>query len=203
MGAERNEVMTVTAVLQHELGPFTVADWHALQAREDGSRLELIEGYWLVTPPPSAQHQLAEKLLLRLFDKAIAAAERPDLVALSGVGVEISTPNRTALVPDLVVVDAPPVGASFEPKNVLLIGEIWSPGNARSEQQEKFFNCADHGVPFFWSIAQDGRGPAELAAYRLEGGRYVLDTSTKAGDGSVRVPASPVAVEVDVAALRP
>ena len=191
----------MTAMAQHEIGPFTIDDWHALPAREDGSRLELIEGYWLLTPPPTGQHQWAEKKLVKVLDTAIENTSS-DLYAVTGVGVEISTSDRTALVPDFVVLDTRPMGTSFAPKNVLLVGEIWSPGNASNEQQAKFHACENAGVPFFWSVAQDRGGPVELAAYRLDRGRYVRETTAKADGGAARISASPVPVELDVTALR-
>lgn len=191
----------MTAMAQHEIGPFTIEDWHALPAREDGSRLELIEGYWLLTPPPTGQHQWAEKKLIKVLDTAITSTSS-DLHAVAGVGVEISTEDRTALVPDVVVLDTRPLGTSFAAKNVLLAGEIWSPGNAQSEQLAKFHACEGAGVPFFWSVAQDRGGPVELAAYRLDRGRYVRETTAKAEQGAVTITASPVPVELDVTALR-
>lgn len=189
--------------MQHELGPFTIADWHALAAREDGTRLELIEGYWLVTPPPSGQHQWAEKCLIRALDTAISSAARTDLYAVSGVGVELSTNYRTAVIPDLVVLDVAPMGNSFDARNVLLAGEIWSPGNTLREQRDKFDACADAGIPFFWSIAQDRRGPVELTAYRLDRGRYAPEVTAKLDGDAVAITASPVPVDVDLARLRP
>ena len=193
----------MTAVVQHELGPFTIADWHALPAREDGTRLELIEGYWLVTPPPSGQHQWAESEFVSLLKACVRQAGRRDLYALGGVGVELSTEYRSAFIPDFVILDTPPVGTSFQAGNLLLAGEIWSPGNSHREQREKFDAYEGARVPFFWSVAQDRGGPAELVVYRLDRGRYVPDITVKAGDGPVTITAGPVPVEVDVAALRP
>ncbi|MDI2031523.1 Uma2 family endonuclease [Saccharopolyspora sp. TS4A08] len=193
----------MTALVQHELGPFTIADWHALPAREDGSRLELIEGNWLVTPPPSGYHQWAEKRIIAAFDRAIEQAGRADeLFAVSGVGVEISTTYRSALIPDFVVLNRPPAGNTFQAADVLLIGEIWSPGNTHTEQQEKFHACERAGVQYFWSVAQDVGGPCELAAYRLDNGRYSLVTTASRGQGPVHVDAAPAPLAVDVDALR-
>lgn len=192
----------MTALVQHELGPFTVEDWHALPAREDGTRLELLEGYWLVTPPPSGQHQWAEGEIVSLLKSAVRQASRTELYALGGIGVEISTANRTAVIPDFAILDTPPTGTSFAPSNVLLVGEIWSPGNSWFEQQQKLNACARAGVPFFWSVAQDQRGPTELVAYELEHGQYVPVVTVKAGEGPARVAAAPIPVEVDVSALR-
>lgn len=194
----------MTAVVQHELGPFTVADWHALPAREDGTRLELIEGYWLVTPPPSGQHQWAEKRFIKMLDKSLERGGREDdLYVLGGVGVELSTEYRSALVPDFVVLDVRPIGTSFQAKNVVLAGEIWSPGNSHKEQRDKFDSYASAGIPFFWSVAQDRGGPVEMVCYRLEHGRYVPENTVKRGDGPVSVSAAPVTVDVDIASLRP
>nr|WP_184484931.1 Uma2 family endonuclease [Saccharopolyspora gloriosae] len=195
--------------MQHELGPFTVADWHALPPREDGSRLELIEGYWLVTPAPSGQHQFAEKRVVNLLDSAIAAAEeatspaeRQELTALSGISVEVSTADRTGIIPDFAVLAVAPVGTTFRPSDALLIGEIWSPGNTFAEQRRKFEACEREKIPFFWSIAQDNLGPTELVTYRLIGRRYEQENHLKLGDGALAITASPVPVEVDIAHLR-
>lgn len=192
----------MTALVQHEIGPFTIDDWHALPARADGSRLELLEGYWLVTPPPSGPHQWAENEIILLFKNALRDANRSGLYAVGGVGVEIGSEQRTALIPDFVVLDTAPVGTSFDPEHVLLAGEIWPPGNSPREQRDELDAYAHAGVPSFWSVAQDNRGPTELVTYRLEHGRHVPATSVRAGDGAVRVAEAPEPVEVDISALR-
>lgn len=195
--------MTVMVPLQHELGPFTTDDWHALAPREDGSRLELLEGNWLVTPPPTGQHQWAEGRLLGELNSAITRAEHRDLFAVGGIGVEISTRSRSALIPDIAVLNVRPLGAAFQPDSVVLAGEIWSPRNSYFEQHEKHAAYAGAGIPFFWDIAQDTRGPIALTAHRLQDDHYVAETTVKLGDGPVTITASPVAVEIDVASLRP
>ncbi|MHA6803155.1 Uma2 family endonuclease [Salinifilum ghardaiensis] len=193
----------MTALIQHELGPFTIADWHALAAREDGSRLELIEGYWLVTPPPTGQHQWAADELVHACKTAFRAAQHSDLHPVSGIGVEFAVPGRTALVPDLAVLNTRPIGPSFAPRAVLLFGEIWSPANTASEQRDKFTTCESAGIPYFWSLTQDSGGVTELTTYRLDGGRYRAADTASRGDGPVPLTAAPVPVAVDVAALRP
>lgn len=193
----------MTVLVQHEVGPFTITDWHALAPREDGSRLELIEGNWLVTPPPSGQHQWASLELLVRLRAAIRQAAGPDLHAVGGVGVEISTPSRSALVPDIAVLDIPPIGTTFRATNLVLAGEIWSPRNSIREQHEKHAAYADANVPYFWDITQDDRGPIELTAYQLEHEHYVAQVSVKLGDGPVTITAGPVPVEIDISLLRP
>ncbi|GAA2800637.1 hypothetical protein [Saccharopolyspora taberi] len=51
-------------------------------------------------------------------------------------------------------------------------------------------------------MAQDRGGPTELAAYRLDQDRYTCDVTAKAGQGPATVTASPVPVDIDIAALR-
>ena len=193
----------VTALLNDEPGPFTVADWHALPERDDGTRLELLGGHWLVSPPPGGPHQWATlQLLVRLRD-ALRDAERADLYPIGGVGVEISTARRTALIPDFAVLCCAPDKSSFVPGDLVLAGEIWSPGNTFSEQRAKHDAYASAGVEYFWSIAQDHRGPVELIAYRLHDGGYHVESTADVREGAVTITASPVPVDVNVAALRP
>lgn len=172
------------------LGPFTIADWCALPDREDGSRLELIKGNWLVTAPATGQHQWAESELITLLKTSLRTAERTDLYALGGVGVEVSTEYRTVLIPDFAVLSTPPLNTTFGPNDLLPAGEIWSPGNSNREQRDKHDFYAHAGIPFFWNVAQDRGGPVELAAYRLDNGRYVPETTAKAGDGPVTITAA-------------
>ncbi len=192
----------MTALIQHELGPFTIADWHALAAREDGSRLELIEGYWLVTPPPTGQHQWAEDELVHICKSAFRGTER-GLYPVTGVGIELDAQGRTALVPDLAVLDTRPVGGSFPPHNVVVFGEIWSPANTPSEQRDKFLTCETAGIPYFWSLTQDAGGVTELMTYRLDNERYRAVDRARHGDGPVPITATPAPCTLDIAALRP
>src|SRR5688500_13603757 len=101
-------------VLQNPMiGPHTVEEWLDLPFPEDGSSIELIFGHFHVTPPPSGEHQFATFQLARLIDDAIRAALRTDLHVVPGVGVKISSLLRTALIPDVVIMDRLPAGASF------------------------------------------------------------------------------------------
>lgn len=192
----------MTALPRTELGPFTLPDWDSLPAREDGSRLELIEGYWHLTPPPSGQHQAASLEVLVALRSAIRHSEREDLYVVGGVGVKISTVGRTALIPDILILNTRPIGNAFTPDNVLLAGEIWSPGNTNVEQRDKFNAFATAGIPYFWSIAQDHGGPVELAAYRLHNGQYLCDTTTKLDSGPTTITASPIPTTINISDLR-
>lgn len=66
------EEIPVSAALAHPIGPNTVEDWLAMDPPEDGSRLELIWGYFHVSPAPMGQHQVA------VFQLSMLPAEHGD-----------------------------------------------------------------------------------------------------------------------------
>ncbi|GAA0237137.1 Uma2 family endonuclease [Saccharothrix mutabilis subsp. mutabilis] len=184
------------------LGPHTIEDWLKLDPAPDGSSIELITGYLFVTPPPGGTHQFAALNLGACLRAAIRAAERNDLFAVPGVGVRISTTMRTALIPDLVLLDRTPVGAvSFPAEAVRLAVEIWSPGNPVSEREIKVASYAGAGVPFFWAIDQPSKlNPLRLTAHRLENGLYKAENILEA-EGPETITASPVPITLDLADL--
>ena len=51
---------------------------------DNSNRHELLDGVYLVSPPPSYRHQVAVMELFRQLQPALAG--RPDLPALSGAG---------------------------------------------------------------------------------------------------------------------
>ncbi len=193
----------MTAALQHPVGPFTVEDWHALNPRDDGSRLELLWGNWLVSPYPSGHHQHAGVDMCIALRSAIREAGRTDLHAETAIGVEISTGLRTALIPDVVVLDIKPIGGSFRPENVVLVAEIWSPGNTTKERADKAEAYAIAGIPHFWTTEQNRFGAVtKFTAYRLERGRYI--EVVKAAPGTVTLfDVAGVPVKFDPADLAP
>lgn len=50
------------------LGPATVEDWLAADGPVDGSRLELILGYFAMSPPPTSGHQRVSYRLARAVE---------------------------------------------------------------------------------------------------------------------------------------
>lgn len=168
--------MAAAADARYMIGPYTVADWLALPVRVDGSRVELINGYLHVTPPPSTGHQRAAGRLWRLLEDSLRAQGRTECDVLMAVGVQISTAWRTALIPDVVVLDRQVDAAIVPVDALLLVVEVWSGGNTRAERETNKAAYAAAGVPFFWALTEDC-----LAAYRLVNGEYAveneLDTS--------------------------
>jgi Uma2 family endonuclease len=190
----------VSAALAHSIGPDTVADWLAQETPPDGSRLELIMGYFHVVPPPHGRHQNVNAELWAVLKSALRAAGRTDLHAAIAVGVQISTPWRTAVVPDLVVLNVPVKDPSFLPEQLELVVEIWSPGNAHSERETKGAAYAGAGVLFFWAVDFDKSGAPTITAHRLVRGEYVVADVAKPGT-TTTITAAPVPVTVDPADL--
>jgi Uma2 family endonuclease len=193
----------VSAALEHPIGPTTVEEWLAQEHPDDGSRLELIYGYLHVTPSPTGQHQLAGDELRGVLKSALRDAHRPDLYAITGIGVKISTARRTGLIPDVVVMSTRPVGAAFEAADLVLVVEVWSPGNTRAERETKMAEYAGVGVPFFWAVHQDKIGGSTVTAYYLEDGRYVEELTARPGTTVTIKAAAPVPVTFDPADLDP
>ena len=195
----------MSAALQHPMiGPYTIEDWLALEPTVDGSRLELIFGYLHLTPAPAGEHQNAAFLLAVSIREAIRAAKRAgDLYVVPAVNVEISTAWRTALIPDIVVMNRRPVGVSFPPEAVVLAVEIWSAGNKRAERETKTAGYAAAGIPFLWTLDQGNalRGPT-LTAYRLEHDQYTAENTIQAG-APATITAAPLPVTLDPADLTP
>ncbi|WP_053718432.1 Uma2 family endonuclease [Saccharothrix sp. NRRL B-16348] len=183
------------------IGPYTIEHWLAFPPSEDGSRTELIFGHFHATPSPSGEHQLAVTRLIRPFEDSIAAAGRTDLYAVIGVGVKISSTLRTGLIPDVVLMDRIPAGASFPAEALVLAVEVWSPGNTRNEREAKMVAYAAAGVPFLWTISRKGNDPGlELTAHRLHDDRYLVENTVKSA-GPTTVTAAPVPVTLDLADL--
>ncbi|WP_367134865.1 Uma2 family endonuclease [Saccharothrix sp. HUAS TT1] len=180
------------------IGPHTVEEWLDLPPAEDGSRIELIFGHFHVTPPPSGEHQLTAYWLGRWIDDTIRATGRSDLFFAPPVGVKISSALRTALIPDAVILDRKPTGASFPAEALLLAVEVWSPGNTRSEREAKMAAYASAGVPFVWTIEQTNRfSGLKPTAHRLGAGEYEVENTIDSG-GPTTITASPIPVTVDL-----
>lgn len=189
----------MSAALDHPMiGPVTITDWLAMDPPRDGSRLELIFGHLHVSPAPSGEHQAIAFDLAVLLRTQLRAAGRTDLHVVPAVNVEISTAWRTALIPDVVVLNRPREGVSFPPEALALAVEVWSPGNVREERETKLAGYAAAGVPFVWAIDQASqlRG-LTLTAYRLGRGQYVAENVATAGQ-TVTITAAPVPITLDL-----
>ena len=196
------EEIPVSAALAHPIGPNTIEDWLAMDQPEDGARLELIWGYFYVSPAPSLQHQFAADELRELLKYTFRRAGRRDLFVVKEAVAEISTPMRMGVIPDVLVIDVPPVGPAAKAKNVLLVVEVWSPGNRRSDRESKRASYAGAGVPFLWAVQENKLGGMSVTSHRLVDGRYVEELTAQPGQ-TVTIKAAPEPVTFDPAVLSP
>ena len=196
----------MTAQLEHEqrymltLGPATVEDWLAADEPADGSRLELILGYLVMSPPPMSGHQRVSFRLARAVDDALEKAGLSSVEVLQTVGVRISTPLRIALSPDLVVVKVGDSRPVFDPSAVRLAVEIWSPGNRRGERETKVAAYAEAGIPHLWLVETPPGKPAVFRAYELTDAGYTQVVEATNGE-TVTAP-GPVPAKIDTSQLR-
>ena len=195
--------MSAAVDLAHPIGPHTVEEWHGAEHPDDGSRLELIWGYYHVSPPPGGPHQYALGALYRALWHAVKGNDR--LHAVTGVGVEISTAIRTALIPDVALLNTLPTTTSFPASALLLAVEVWSPGNSAHERETKVAGYAIAGVPYLWTVELHGvRRAATLRAYELVGGVYRDRTPVPADEtGTTVVLPGPIDIPVDLDDLVP
>ncbi|MFD7653809.1 Uma2 family endonuclease [Actinosynnema sp. NPDC059797] len=184
------------AALQHPIGPHTVEEWLDLPPSEDGSRTELIYGYLHVSPQPACRHQRVSGRLLRFIEDAVWANDRRDLHVLMEPGVKISSVLRTGLIPDVAVFDRDPEPeVVLPPESLLLVVEVWSPGNTRAEQETKLAAYAMAGVPFLWTLElEDG---LELTTHRLVEEQYQVQDVIHVGE-PVTIEAAPLPITLDL-----
>lgn len=197
------EVCFVSAALQAPVGLNTVDDWLAQDPPPSGGRLELILGNFSMVPPPGGPHQIASARLWAHLDAALRAAGRRDLHAVPAVGVEISNAWRTALIPDIAVLNVPPRKTVFAAAELEMAVEIWSPGNSHTERLAKTMAYAGAEVPFLWTVEFDkSTGQPSVTAHRLTHGEYVQEVVAKPGV-TTTIEAAPVPVMLDPADLLP
>lgn len=172
--------------------PFTYNDLEDMP--DDGYRREIIGGSLIVTPAPSARHQLAVGQLL-----AILHAARTATAAVLAAPYDWKLPDGGSVQPDLVVVDRDdvdldgPLPASVRP---MLAVEVLSPSNAELDRAVKRALYERLGVPAYWLV--DPMVPS-VVALRLEGARYEVEAEVAGTD--VFQTAWPFPVRVVPAAL--
>jgi Uma2 family endonuclease len=90
----------------------------------------------------------------------------------------------TILIPDIVVVDPDDkLTTEFAPHEVLLVGEITSPGNAGYDRTRRMRLYAEGGIRWYLLIEPDHRAyeTVTLLLFRLDGDHYAEHSAARHG----------------------
>ncbi|WP_431878785.1 Uma2 family endonuclease [Micromonospora marina] len=159
------------AVFGHD-GPWTEEEYLALG--ETRQRVELFDGSLHVTPAPTPRHQRIQRNLGNLLE---AAARPAGLELLETVNVRLR-PGRIP-IPDLVVTESIDFDEPMiEARDVRLVCEVISPGNAATDKVLKMHYYAAAGIEWYLLVEQ---GTGTLHLHRRQGRHYREVSVTKPG----------------------
>jgi Uma2 family endonuclease len=124
---------------------------------EDNTRRhELLDGVYVVSPPPRFRHQQAVMNLYQLLAPALGG--RPDLMLFPVLG-DIVVGTRSVVQPDLFVIPKP-ASMDVHWRDVslpLLVVEVLSPGTAARDRGIKRQLYQRAGIPEYWIVDLDSR----------------------------------------------
>jgi Uma2 family endonuclease len=174
-------------IAAHE-GPWTEADYFALEQHDVAENSELIDGELVMTPHADSEHQLLEFRLCREFE-----AQLPDSV------IAIPEPNvRLAygrvVGPDVVITSNLARVNVLDAHDVLLLAEVVSPTGKARDRIFKPALYAEAGVPWYLRVERDP--DLELILFRENDGVYEEQGRAQRG-GRLTIPELDVTLEVD------
>lgn len=159
----------------YHVGPWTIDE--VVGMPEDGMRHELIEGRLVVSPVPPPPHQNSGQRLIRIL--YAAAPLEFDVTPETNIRIDADM-----LIPDVMLAKSEalssPGSLYMDPKDVLLVAEILSPGNSKFERAWKPQRYAEGGIPFYLEVELPTL--PRVAVYELRGMGYVKVADAHAGE---------------------
>jgi len=172
-------------------GPFTLSDLARLP--EDGLRYELIDGSYLVSPPPSTLHQYVASRLVELLNRQIPV----DLRAVEGVGIRFA--EDRLLIPDVVVAPAAALvssRAALDPADAQAVFEVVSPSSQRADRLMKPSVYAEAGILLYVRVEPADPTSVSIVVHELAGTTY--QETSRAGAGRMVALTIPVGSRTEV-----
>jgi Uma2 family endonuclease len=151
---------------------WTIEDLYQLP--DDGGRYEILNGSLLVSPMPSTRH-------FRITDRIADTLKRavPPGVWASGVGVGIDIRGgKTYFAPDVIVVREDALlrdTKAFDASDVLLVVEVLSPSNARTDLVLKRHEYAAVMIPVYWIVDPEKK---TVTVLEHDGGEHYREVGT-------------------------
>jgi Uma2 family endonuclease len=171
-------------------GPWTEEEYFALG--ESNERIELFDGTLLLSPTASLSHQRISRRLAN----ALEAAASQQLWVEEAVNLRVGQ-NRI-LIPDVVVGTGRDDILVVDARDVRLVIEVVSPGNAANDRVLKMRAYAVAGIPWYLLVERDG-ADVVLQLYRLEDTHYVAEAVAK-GDELLHL-VEPIRIDISPAQL--
>lgn len=154
----------MTALPDWMIGEITAEDYETLP-EEVCRRIEIVDGFVVVSPSPSRPHQ---KLVGALWGTLFRQLP-PEFDASLDVDLRVQEVPLRNRRPDLVVYQADlPDDAVLRPEHCALVVEIVSPGSVTTDRLHKFMEYAAIGIPHYWRIEFEHVGGVAVHAFELE-----------------------------------
>ena len=138
--------------------------WDEYVSLGEHVRAEYIDGYAVMTPSPTREHQVACARLIRLLETALPAG-------YDVVGAWSWKPDDNEFIPDVMVHPTTAESIRFTGTPALII-EVLST-NRGDDLVLKLHRYAQAGLPHYWILDPNNR---VLLAYRLDGDVFDLQT---------------------------